>query len=384
MHVCYLITRSEMGGSQTHVLDLVRGFRDRFQITLITGEEGFLTEESRRIGIDTRVVPNLVQPLRPQQDFRAFRELTSLLRALRPDLLHCHTSKAGAIGRLAARTAGVRALFTAHTWSFADGTSRLWKLVGTPSERLAARWTERIITVSESNRLLAIEKQIAHADKLITVHNGIGDTKYRACPGRDGIPQIVMVARFAPQKNQQQLLDALAELRDLPFHLNFVGDGPTRAGVEAAARQLQLQNQVDFLGTRMDTERILSESSLFVLATNWEGFPITILEAMRAGLPVVATDVDGVREAVTDGVTGFLIPRQDTPALRERIRLLLNDASLRGDMGAAGRQAYELNFTVAAMLRKVEAVYVSAVRELESELVAAAPARPSVQKRGSA
>jgi glycosyltransferase involved in cell wall biosynthesis len=373
MHVCYLITRSEMGGSQTHVLDLVRGFRDRFQITLITGEEGFLTDQSRRLGIDIRVVPNLVQPLRPHQDFRAFRELAVLLRRLRPDLLHCHTSKAGVIGRLAARTTGVRALFTAHTWSFADGTSRLWKLVGTPSERLAARWTEKIITVSDSNRALALQKQIAGAEKLITVHNGISDTKHRARPGRQEIPRIVMVARFAPQKNQQQLLEALAELRNLPFHLTFVGDGPTRGSVENTARQLQLQDRVSFLGTRMDTEQILSESSIFVLATNWEGFPITILEAMRAGLPVVATDVDGVREAVNDGVTGFLVPRNDTPALRERIRLLLNDATLRANMGAAGRKAYESEFTVAAMLRKIEAVYASALREhsFEEETVQA-------------
>lgn len=377
MHVCYLITRSEMGGSQTHVLDLLRGFRDRFQITLITGEEGFLTEESRRIGIDTRVSPNLVQPLRPRQDLRALKDLTLLLRELQPDLLHCHTSKAGVIGRLAARKAGVRALFTAHTWCFADGTSLLWKVVGTPSERLTARWTEKIITVSESNRVLALQKQIARAEKLVTVHNGIGDSKYRARPDRDGIPQIVMVARFAPQKNQQQLLEALAGLRDLPFRLSFVGDGPTRAVVESSARQLQLEDRVHFLGTRMDTEKILSESSIFALATNWEGFPITILEAMRAGLPVIATDVDGVREAVNDDVTGFLVPRHDTPALRDRLRLLLNGPSLRAAMGAAGRKAYESEFTVAAMLRKIEAVYLSAIPEAESELAEAGLARPS-------
>jgi len=374
-----------MGGSQTHVLDLVRGFRSRFQLTLVTGEEGFLTVESRRLGIETRVVPNLVQPLRPKQDLKALRELTSLLRELQPDVLHCHTSKAGVIGRVAARATGVRAVFTAHTWSFADGTSRLWKLVGTPSERLAARWTEKIITVSDSNRALALQKQIARAEKLVTVHNGIGDSAFRARPDRNAIPQIVMVARFAPQKNQQQLLEALAQLRDLPFRLSFVGDGPTRATVEAAARQLQLAERVDFLGTRMDTERILSESSIFALATNWEGFPITILEAMRAGLPVVATDVDGVREAVNDGVTGFLVPRQDTCALCDRLRLLINDATLRAGMGAAGRKAYESEFTVTAMLRKVEAVYVSAVPESESELlVAAGPAPPYAQKRGSA
>lgn len=360
MHILYLITRAEMGGSQTHLLELLNGFRREFRVSLATGEEGFLTEAARLLSIETYIVPHLVQPLQPVNDLRAFGEVARLLRQLKPDLIHCHTSKAGIVGRAAAKAVGVPAVFTAHTWSFADGTSRLWKLVGTPSERLAARYTAKIIAVSDSNRSLAIQQGVVPADKVITVHNGIPDTSYRARPGDAAIPRIVMVARFAPQKNQQLLLQALAKV-DTPFHLTFVGDGPTRAAAEQMAAELGLGQRVEFLGLRKDTEQILAASHIFVLSTNWEGFPITILEAMRAGLPVIATDVDGVREAVRHGQTGDLVPRGECQPLAESLAKLLRDSSLRARLGAAGRSLYDREFTRPVMLGKIAGVYRDAV-----------------------
>jgi glycosyltransferase involved in cell wall biosynthesis len=349
-----------MGGSQTHVRDLLDGFATRFELTLATGEEGYLTEEARARGIRTVVLPNLVQPLKPAKDAAAFSDILGLLKTVRPDLIHCHTSKAGVLGRVAAHLANVPAVFTAHTWSFADGASLLWKLVGTPSERLAARWTEKIIAVSESNRRLAIEKGIAPAGKIVTVHNGIKDDSLRARPAAAYIPRITMVARFVDQKNQAQLIQALSEI-DLPYRLSFVGDGPTRPQAEALAAQLGVADRVEFLGTRSDTAWILADSSIFALATNWEGFPITILEAMRAGLPVVATGVDGVAEAVNDRVTGFVVPKGDTPALMDRLHLLLTSPYMRARMGENGRRRYEDHFAVHAMLQKLEAIYESVV-----------------------
>jgi glycosyltransferase involved in cell wall biosynthesis len=360
MHILYLITRAEMGGSQTHLLELLRGFRHEFRLSLATGEEGFLTEAARGLGIETFVLPNLVQPLDPLKDVKALKETVQLLQRMKPHLIHCHTSKAGIVGRAAAKAVGVPAVFTAHTWSFADGTSRMWKLIGTPSERLAARFTTKIIAVSDSNRDLAIRQKVAPEYKIVTVHNGVPDTGYRARPERGGVPRIVMVARFAPQKNQQQLLSALADI-ELPFKLSFVGDGPTRQAAEQLASDLGLTSRVEFLGVRRDTEQILAASELFVLATNWEGFPITILEAMRAGLPVIATDVDGVREAVIDGQTGYLVRRGDNQALHEKLLLLLGDAKLRAKLGSGGRSAYEREFTRPVMLDKIAGIYRSVV-----------------------
>jgi glycosyltransferase involved in cell wall biosynthesis len=356
MHILYVITRSEMGGSQTHVLDLLRGFRQEHELTLATGEPGFLTEEASKLGVRVVVLQNLVQPLRPLHDLRALAEIAQLINRINPDLVHCHTSKAGILGRVAARLTKTPAVFTAHTWSFADGTSKSWKLIGTPSERMAAKWTSKILAVSDSNRNLAIERHVASPDKIVTVHNGIDDTPHRANPGRRAVPGIVMVARFAQQKNQLQLIEAVSGIH-LPFKLTFVGDGPTRVAAEDLVAEHGLRDRVEFLGIRKDTDRILAASNIFVLATNWEGFPITILEAMRAGLPVIATDVDGVREAVAHDVTGLLAPRGDTAALRQLVRELLLDADKRCRLGNSGRTRYEMEFTHASMLGKISSVY---------------------------
>jgi glycosyltransferase involved in cell wall biosynthesis len=362
MHILYIITRAEMGGSQTHVLDLLRGFRQEYNLTVATGEHGFLTEEAAKLGVGIAVLPNLVQPLQPMCDLKAVGELSRLIRRIKPDLVHCHTSKAGIIGRTAARLTRTPAVFTAHTWSFADGTSKMWKLVGTPSERIAAKWTRKILAVSHSNRQLAIDRGIAPPEKIVTVHNGIEDTPHRVYATHDAVPRIVMVARFAPQKNQAQLIEAVSGI-DLPFKLTFVGDGPTRATAERMVAELGLKDRVEFLGVRKDTAEILAASSIFALATNWEGFPITILEAMRAGLPVIATDVDGVREAVMHNSTGHVVAKSDTAALRERLTELLSDGDKRRRLGAAGRARYESEFTHASMLRKIDSVYREIVPE---------------------
>src|SRR5450755_1612822 len=150
MKIAYIITRAEMGGAQTHVLDLLKGFADRHTPVLMVGERGYLTEECDRLGIENHIVPDLLPPLQPWQDFKSFVNAINLLRRIRPDLVHCHTSKAGIVGRLASRVCQIPAVFTAHTWCFADGTSGLWKLVGKPSERVSAFWSQKIISVSES------------------------------------------------------------------------------------------------------------------------------------------------------------------------------------------------------------------------------------------
>src|SRR5262249_40183311 len=156
--------------------------------------------------------------------------------------------------------------------------------------------------------------------------------KPRARPGEGSPPRIAMVARFSRQKDQALVLRAVARL-PLDFRLVFVGDGPTPASVEAEARSLALEGKVDFLGDRGDVRELLANSHVFVLGTNWEGLPISILEAMRAGLPVVASDVGGVGEQVADGETGFVVAKGDAALMRERLNRLLTQPELRMQMG---------------------------------------------------
>ena len=144
-----------------------------------------------------------------------------------------------------------------------------------------------------------------------------------------------MVARFGAQKDHPTLLRALAGLRDLPWQLDLVGEGPLLSQTRTLAASLGLEDRVHFLGQRMDVDRILANAQVGLLITNWEGFPLSILEAMRANLPVVASGVGGVSESVTDGVTGFVVPQGDVEVLRDRLRRLLSDPALRASLGIA-------------------------------------------------
>jgi len=356
MKILYLITRADLGGAQVHLLDLLKGLRARIDATVAAGEEGFFTAAVRELGIKCHVIPDLVQPISPKRDLRAMFQSVRLIRELKPDLVHAHTSKAGVIGRFAARMTGVPSVFTAHTWCFAEGTSWKWKLAGIPCERLAARFGSAIINVSEANRRLAARNGISHQARLLTIHNGIPDVPARAMAGVAEVPEIAVVARCAPQKDQALLLRALAAI-DTPARAVFVGDGETRAVLESEALRLNLRHRVEFLGERRDVAQILAASHIFALPTRWEGFPLSILEAMRAGLPVVASNVGGVAEAVVDSKTGFLVPAGDEPQFRARLRELIEAPHLRSRLGAAGRRRYETEFTLESMLLKTFAVY---------------------------
>lgn len=359
MKLLYLITRAEYGGAQTHLLELLEGFRSSFEIHLAAGEEGFLTGEARRLELAVHILSNLIQPLHFTKDVQALRETLSLIRLLRPTLVHAHSSKAGFLGRLAARAAGVPAIFTAHGWAFANGVPPGRKLLATCSEWSVSRLGYKIVTVSGADRALALRYGIARPEQVHVIRNGIKELpsiqRERTWSGRDNV-RLVMVGRFASQKDHSLLLQAIAAI-DAPLSVGLIGDGPSRCSVQALAEELGLRDSVVFLGLRDDVPNILARANIFTLISKWEGFPISILEAMRAGLPVVASDVGGVSEAVVDGETGFLVPRGDVAALRQRLQQLIVDPELRERMGKAGRQRFEALFTVDRMLEQTLHVY---------------------------
>jgi glycosyltransferase involved in cell wall biosynthesis len=373
MKILYLITRSDLGGAQVHLLDLLRSLPPTVDPVVGVGEAGYFVNAVRELGIPCHIVPGLIQPIAPFRDLRALFGLIGLIRDVRPTLIHAHTSKAGVLGRLAARITGVPSVFTAHTWCFAEGTSLKWKLAGIPSERLAARCCSAIINVSKANRELAVSNKIP-IRRLCVVHNGIPDTPFRAIPDRGEVPTIVVVARCCEQKDHSLLLRVVSEIAT-PARVVFVGDGPTRPALEAEAQRLRIGKRVEFLGERKDVAQVLAKAHIFALPTKWEGFPLSILEAMRAGLPVIASDVGGVSEAVVDGVTGFLVPTGDAVGFRDRLAVLLSNPDIRGRMGDAGRRTYEDKFTLDAMMRGTLAVYGSVLRG--SDVVAPTLAVPN-------
>jgi glycosyltransferase involved in cell wall biosynthesis len=166
-----------------------------------------------------------------------------------------------------------------------------------------------------------------------------------------------MVARFDVQKDHATLLRALSLLQQYPWTLDLVGNGPLMEQMQSLAAALGIGERVRFLGQRLDVDEILAQAQVSLLTTNWEGFPRSILEAMRAGLPVVASSVGGSGEAIQDGETGYLVPRGNIDFLRDRLAPLLTGPALRVRLGAQGRRRYEEHFTLGHLVNKTLAVY---------------------------
>jgi glycosyltransferase involved in cell wall biosynthesis len=287
----------------------------------------------------------------------ALMRLTALLRRLRPDLVSTHSSKAGWLGRMAARLTGFPVVFTAHGWAFADGVPAGPRLFYTLAERLAAPLADHIIAVSEYDRRLALERRIAGEDRITRIYNGIADPDVERASPRFGPPRIIMTGRFAEQKDHAGLVRALARLRCLDWTLHLAGDGATQSDVASLAASLGLQDRVNFLGQRNDIPSLLRKADVYALISHWEGFPYGILEAMCAGLPVVASDVGGVAEAVSHGDTGFVVPHADEQAIADALGRLLTSPELRARMGAAGRARYLSEFSIDMMIEHTFAVY---------------------------
>lgn len=366
-----LITRAEPGGAQVHVRDVILGLIEEVDFHLGTGEEEFLTEELRSAGVPVTVLPSLQRAVAPRRDARALRDLRALIREVQPHLVHTHSSKAGLLGRLAARLEGRPVVHTAHSWAFSDGVGWKRKAFAVPIEAAAARITQRFIVVSEEDGSVGRRHGVARPEQLRVVHNGVVDGAPLADPVGSGVPVVIMVARMAPPKDQALLLEALAEVAS-PWELWLVGDGPEQAEHEARVAALGLGERVRFLGRRADVPELLAQAQVFVLASRQEGFPLSVLEAMRAGLPVVASDVGGTREAVEDGRTGRLVARGDREGMARALGDLLADPEARARAGAAGRAAYEAGFTARKMVAGTREVYA----ELATEHGLPAPAAP--------
>lgn len=364
MRICQIITRSDtLAGAQVHVRDLsLELLRLGHDVTVLVGQSGLFTDELETKGISFRSLKHLVREIRPYQDFCCFCELRAIIRSLKPDLVATHSSKAGWLGRIVGKSLGIPTVFTAHGWGFTEGVPELSRKIYSTAERVAAPFTNRIITVSEYDRQLALRYKIASPKKIVTVHNGVYDTSPRLVTVSINDPfRMIMVARFDVPKNHALLFKALAGLPNQNWQLDLIGDGPLRYSMETLALELGISKQVTFWGERSDVAEHLAKAQLFLLISNYEGFPLSILEAMRSRLPVIASDVGGIKEAVIDGENGFLIFRNDLTILQERLLRLMNNHSLCNSMGNAGRKRFEQKFTLERMVNDTLAVYEEAL-----------------------
>jgi glycosyltransferase involved in cell wall biosynthesis len=363
-----LITLSELGGAQTAVALLFPGLIEQFEVTVAAQGSGPLRSAAEAAGIRYVELRHVRRQVHAWHDAMALVELVRLCRRVRPDVVHAHSSKMGVLGRLAAWVARVPVrILTVHGWSFAayDGLAgRLFLWI----ERLMGPLTTAVVCVAEETREQGLAAQACDPRRTVVIRNAVDVRSFR--PAGDGSrnARIIGIGRLAYPKDFTTLLEALARVR-APCHTVLAGDGPALPAVAAGVQENGLSERVELLGARADIPELLAGSDVFVLSSHSEGFPVSILEAMAAGLPVVATNVGGVAEAVEDGETGLLVPAADAEALARALERLVSDADLRRRLGAAGRARALLLFDV----RRYRAAYVELYcRELQRS----APAAP--------
>lgn len=360
MKIVQIITRMDVvGGAQNHVRDLSIGLKEKgHAITIIAGEKESIHSVIDEEGITYMNSAPLKRALNPLADMKAFLDIRKKLKRIEPDIVAMHSAKAGIIGRLASWSLGIPTIFTAHGWSFTEGIpskrKRFYKFV----EKIVGRITSGIITVSNYDLQLARQHKVATPSKLFTIHNGVHELPaLKRGVKEEGKLKIVMVARFEVPKRQLDVIKALQNIQPSKWHVTFAGDGPLLQQAKDDVEEKSLQNAVTFLGKCNHVEEVLAQSDIFILLSDWEGLPLSVLEAMRSSMPVIASDVGGVSEAVEDGVNGFLIKKNDFEQVEWKIKKLLEDPELRLSMGQASREFYESRFTFEKMLHKTNAFY---------------------------
>jgi len=358
MHVLYSVTRGDaIGGASMHVLQLAKAVKQSgCSVTLVFGGvDGKIVSMCKEAGLDTIVLPQLVRSLHPWYDLAALFALRKLIKKIQPDLVHLHSSKAALLGRIAAWLCKVPAIVTVHGWPFVHPQSKVSKAVYFILERSMVAFTAKFITVSKVDYCIALQQLKVQPAQLELIHNGIENDQSFAPIKSDTINaecSIICVARFETQKDHRTLLLALKQISHIPWRLRLVGSGPLLAETKQLAGQLGMSEKVEFLGERSDVAELLTQADLFVLLSHWESLPISIIEAMRAGLPVIASNVGGITELVDDGVSGRVVSAGNISEAADALCALITNSSLRQSMSQASQQKFVQQFTADLMLRK--------------------------------
>jgi glycosyltransferase involved in cell wall biosynthesis len=359
LKVLTIITRGDaIGGAQTHVLTLSKLLIQGGHEVLVSfgGKDRgifgtWLEEES----IPFSLVPHLKRKISLFDDLRAMMELIQVVRNFKPDIITLHSSKAGILGRMLKLFFNIPILLTVHGWSFSPGIPTISSAFYSRLEKVASRFLDRIIVVSNFDYNLALNKSICSSDKLAIIHNGIANTAGYVDRVENDVVNLVMIARFDHQKDHISLIKACKEIQGIRLHL--LGDGPQLDEIKNRVSAYGMNDMVEFWGQTKDVSQALQMADIFLLISNWEGFPISTLEAMNWGLPVIVSNVGGACEAVKDGVNGYCIPRGQIDLIKQKICFLRDNRTLRIEMGKQSKILFADHFSSEKMYEKTLGEY---------------------------
>lgn len=380
--ILYLITQGEFGGAQHYVLDLANSFKEDYETLVAFGETGKSQEfadELSAAGVSFYAVEELEREVSFTSDLRALLALRRIIRAEKPDIIHLNSSKISILGTLASIFSGAKLIYTAHGWVFNEqlpGSERTFYIL---AEKLTSFFKKRIICVSEYDRQKAIEHSITKTEKLAVVHNGISDREFlSAAEARQEIEKLLgqadlfsrhdlcigSIAYLYKNKGFEYLINAIKLLvqKGLNPLLLIIGNGPELEELENLCEQLKLRSNVFFLGEQKQASRLIKAFDIYACSSLKEGFSYTIIEAMTAGLPIVATNVGGNPELITDEHQGLLAKAGDAQDLADKISRLIADPGKAVDYARAANEKALKEFRVEAMVQKTKYVYESILK----------------------
>ncbi|TVQ45909.1 MAG: glycosyltransferase family 1 protein [Gloeocapsa sp. DLM2.Bin57] len=375
--ILHLITRLAVGGAQDNTfISVEKGDRSRFMIHLASHPEGIWRDRANQVADVFHPIPHLVNPVNPVTDLQALLEIISLLRRENFALIHTHSSKAGILGRIAARIVGVPVIIhTIHGFSFHDFMPFWQRQLYINLEKMMKSYSDFIITVSELNRQQGVELGILDLERSQTVYSGIDFSKLDQPVNQEAMRQnldippdyqiIVMVGRLDPQKAPQYLIDAFAQvLLSCPQTiLLLVGEGEEQVNLEHQVKTLGIAQKVKFLGFRRDIPSILQTADIFALSSLWEGLGRAMTEAMLLGKPVVVPEIYGIPEIVHHQETGLLFPPKDVNQLAQHLIYLLENPPLAKQLGDNAQKLTRELFDAKIMVKQLEDIYLKLLNE---------------------
>lgn len=384
INLLFIITKLELGGAQKQLLSLIEHLdRERFNLFLFTAQEGLLVQDASAI---KRLVLTkskyLERAINPLKDLLAFIEIYRFIKKNKIHIVHTHSSKAGILGRIAARFARIKYIIhTVHGWSFNDYQLWLSRRFFLELERLSGRFSDRLVVVSSYDRQKGIENRIGYNHKYNLIRYGINYSEFQRNESATKIKEelgigdkdlvITNISCFKPQKSLLDFIKLAAlvkhSFREVKFLL--VGEGVLRQDIERLILQLNLEKEVILTGWRRDIPAILSATDVLVLTSLWEGLPIVVLEAMTSACPVVATSCGGISEVIVEGKTGFLVEPSDINKMYEKLIILLKDGVLRKTLGKNAKDSLDSDFSLDQMVNRYQNLYKNLIIEKGGENV---------------